>query len=426
MAFNYPQTDNSTSITIPPNVQYAIGVDGINTKVLPAGSTPTVIYRIGDGTVHPEGWENIDGNKYLDFYVSSGATGATGPRGERGIQGIQGNQGTQGIQGEQGITGPQGKQGVQGPKGVSVTDVSLTGGDGTPGTIDTYTITLSDTNTFDFEVYNGSDGAGGDMFKSTYDSTNNGVVDNSENLEGNNSDYHLARDNHTGTQTASTISDFDNEVENNTVVTANTAARHTHTNKSILDNINQELTTSSDVEFGSVQLAGGSGSEGKMSWNADEATIDIIQNGATLQVGQETQMHCRNTSGSTIANGTVVMATGTLGASGRVLISPYDGTSPAKFIIGVTTEDILNGEDGKATNFGKVRGIDTSSYSEGDVLYTATNGGLTSTMPSTGIINSIAFVINVHAVNGTILVRLTPVNENIDEELGNLITEVLN
>lgn len=43
--------------------------------------------------------------------------------------------------------------------------------------------------------------------------------------------YHAAdrnRTNHTGTQTASTISDFDTEVSNNTDVAANTAARHSH------------------------------------------------------------------------------------------------------------------------------------------------------------------------------------------------------
>lgn len=50
--------------------------------------------------------------------------------------------------------------------------------------------------------------------------------------------YHSSdrsRTNHIGTQLASTISDFDTEVENNTEVSANTAVRHTHSNKSILD-----------------------------------------------------------------------------------------------------------------------------------------------------------------------------------------------
>ena len=41
------------------------------------------------------------------------------------------------------------------------------------------------------------------------------------------------RANHTGTQPASTISDFDAEVENNAEVSANTLARHTHGNKAI-------------------------------------------------------------------------------------------------------------------------------------------------------------------------------------------------
>jgi len=66
-------------------------------------------------------------------------------------------------------------------------------------------------------------GSVGDMLKSVYDTDDNGVVDNSELLQGNDSAYHLDRANHTGTQTASTISDFDAEVSNNPDVVANTA-----------------------------------------------------------------------------------------------------------------------------------------------------------------------------------------------------------
>lgn len=45
----------------------------------------------------------------------------------------------------------------------------------------------------------------GDMQKSIYDTNDNGIVDNSENLQGNNSSYHLNRTNHTGTQAATTV-----------------------------------------------------------------------------------------------------------------------------------------------------------------------------------------------------------------------------
>ena len=64
---------------------------------------------------------------------------------------------------------------------------------------------------------------GGDMLKSVYDQDNDGVVDNSEALSGQSGAYYLNRANHTGTQTAATISDFDTEVSNNTSVAANTA-----------------------------------------------------------------------------------------------------------------------------------------------------------------------------------------------------------
>lgn len=171
-------------------------------------------------------------------------------------------------------------------------------------------------------------------------------------------------------------------------------------------------TFTDGIVSSSIQLSGGTGTQGTVSWNTDEETLDLIQNGATLQLGQELQVHCRNNTASTIANGKVVMATGTLGASGRITISPYDGTTDIKYVVGIATEDIIAGDDGKITAFGKVRGIDTSAYNEGDILYPTTSGNLTATVPTSGIKNAIAIVINKHAVQGTLMVRFTPLNEN--------------
>ena len=159
------------------------------------------------------------------------------------------------------------------------------------------------------------------------------------------------------------------------------------------------------------QLAGGTGTEGTFSWNDDEKTADLIQNGTVLQLGQETQYNVRNNTGATIADGTVVYASGTIGASGRITIAkfPNDGTISTKRIIGVTTEEIANGADGKVTHFGKVRGIDTSAFSEGDILYpsTTTAGAFQNTLPDAPLARTaIAFVISSHATTGTIQVRI--------------------
>lgn len=57
-------------------------------------------------------------------------------------------------------------------------------------------------------------GAGsGDMEKTIYDITDNGVVDNSELLEGNDSAYHLSRANHTGTQAISSVSGLQSSLD---------------------------------------------------------------------------------------------------------------------------------------------------------------------------------------------------------------------
>lgn len=59
---------------------------------------------------------------------------------------------------------------VTGEDGSSIQSITRTAGNGAPGTTDTYTVTLTDGNKTQFQVYNGKDGAGsGDMTAAVYD-----------------------------------------------------------------------------------------------------------------------------------------------------------------------------------------------------------------------------------------------------------------
>lgn len=143
---------------------------------------------------------------------------------------------------------------------------------------------------------------------------------------------------------------------------------------------------------------------GQMTWSPDERTVNIgLDNNVVLQTGQEMLALVRNGTVSTITNGTVVMLTGSIGNSGRLVVAPYDGVADASLILGITTEPIAAGADGFVTSYGKVRGIDTSMWADGNVLYV--NGSGLSTTPTNTLSMKIAVVVHAH-VNGTLMVRV--------------------
>lgn len=113
-------------------------------------------------------------------------------------------------------------------------------------------------------------------------------------------------------------------------------------------------------------------SRGSLAWSNSDGTLSLgVAADVRLQLGQETHYYVLNQTGSTILNNTVVMANGTVGNSGTILVSPAigDGTFPSKYVMGIATQDIPDGELGYVTAFGKVRGINTSMFSEGDILF---------------------------------------------------------
>lgn len=154
---------------------------------------------------------------------------------------------------------------------------------------------------------------------------------------------------------------------------------------------------------------------GTITWNTVEDTLDVsMGDGVVQQVGYETYMYVKNNTGSSIPNGTVV---GFAGVSGEILISPYVASSSANelYFVGVTTNDMPNGDVGPVTVYGKVRGLDTTgpgaeTWSVGDILYASptTAGLLTNVRPTApDVVVVVAAVISVSATEGEIMVRPT-------------------
>lgn len=160
---------------------------------------------------------------------------------------------------------------------------------------------------------------------------------------------------------------------------------------------------------------------GQLAWNVDEVTVDLGLGTAVVQIGQELLVRVRNGSGTTLTDGTVVMAIGSIGNSGRIVVGPHNGVqADVDKVIGVLTETLENGFDGFATIVGKVRNINTTgsivgeTWADGTKLYVKPNdnGSLTMVEPTDNEISmAIAYVVKAHS-SGTLYIRVTGVDTN--------------
>jgi len=175
---------------------------------------------------------------------------------------------------------------------------------------------------------------------------------------------------------------------------------------------------------------------GRTSWSEDDETLKVQLDAQLAHLcGQDTLYHVTNQTGSTITKGTLCVAAGTVGGSGKILVAPWNGTTQSKYIIGIAGEDILTEDlptdkgEGFVVAFGKVRGIQTDggdyseSWANGDILFPKPGGGLTKTMPDAPNSKAtIAIVINASSNNGTLFVRPTLASNLNEDELVKLTT----
>ena len=155
---------------------------------------------------------------------------------------------------------------------------------------------------------------------------------------------------------------------------------------------------------------------GTLCWSSVDQTLNLQHpNGVTQQLGQETYAYVNNQTGSTITNGTAVMFGGALpdGVSGaRILVTPMiaSGEFPSLYALGIATEDIGHGENGRVTVWGKLRDVDTSAFEVGDILYAdpLVVGGLTPVKPTApNNVVPMAAVLTKDAEAGELFVRPT-------------------
>jgi hypothetical protein len=154
--------------------------------------------------------------------------------------------------------------------------------------------------------------------------------------------------------------------------------------------------------------------EGRVWFNSEETggTLYIGMAGGNVNqpIGEAQYFWVK--ASSAITKGQVVMASGVVGASGKIEGAPATGlTADTNLrIIGVAAENIALNDWGLVTSFGYVGGINTNAFNANDILYfdPSVAGGLTNAVPAAPSARVIvALCIVKGSGNGQILVRLT-------------------
>jgi len=150
--------------------------------------------------------------------------------------------------------------------------------------------------------------------------------------------------------------------------------------------------------------------ERSIRWSNAEGTLEVGLKGGNvkLAVGQEELALCYNGTGNTLAKGTVVYISGAQGQRPSISKASASSESTSSKTFGIVAEEISNGAEGLVCTYGIVRGVDTSTFTEGQALWLSTTAGLISstipTQPNHSVF--IGYCIKSNATSGQIFVKI--------------------
>ena len=259
--------------------------------------------------------------------------------------------------------------------GKGITSIARTAGDGSPGTTDTYTVTYSDTTTYEFFVYNGADGVGGGVayYVDEGTITNSYAITTGNELDANTEgDTYLIKFKTPNTGTSTLSVDGIGDVPLINSKTQNNLLAGDITDESV----HLVVYTTSQFEVTTI----GGGGIGDMT----KAVYDPNDTGIVLSSHKE-MVAVINKTGSPVTEGTIVYlkSTSSSGSHPEILLADADLESTSSKTLGAVYETIANDATGYVVTSGEVDNLNTSMYNIGDKLWLSQTAGQVTTTPPT-------------------------------------------
>jgi hypothetical protein len=164
----------------------------------------------------------------------------------------------------------------------------------------------------------------------------------------------------------------------------------------------QNLNTTDDVEFNTVNIAGTS----TISWSTDDNSLQYTVNGITAQIGQDT-LKVKNETGATVTKGTVVRILGSTGTNMTIGLADNANEAASASTIGFAAQDIVDNATGMVFTNDYLAGLDTSAIAAGTPIWLGTSGQYTATKPlSPAHLVFLGWVVRSHATEGIIYINV--------------------
>ena len=162
------------------------------------------------------------------------------------------------------------------------------------------------------------------------------------------------------------------------------AASGTNADITSMTGVTGGISTPDFIQFDTA--AGATTAVAKEYWDDNSGGLSYGMKGGnvTQNTGQQTYQRVYNTTGATIAKGSVVYVTGSSGT--RITVAKAQATADATSatVLGVTAEAIANNSEGFVLTQGEITNISTTGISDGALLWLSPSvaGAFTSTKPT--------------------------------------------
>lgn len=149
---------------------------------------------------------------------------------------------------------------------------------------------------------------------------------------------------------------------------------------------------------------------GQLSYDSANDTLQLPHIGGVSELlGLVSYIRANNSTGSSLSKFKCVYTTGVTDPGyPNIALFQADGSDPVVSVLGLTAQSITNGNEGRVVSFGLLRGVDTSAFSIGDILYAdpGSAGSLTTTKPTApNIVVQIGLVLKSNSTDGWVFVN---------------------